>query len=199
MYKKVLFSVSLMVAVGFTQVSAQNLSFGVKADANLSGFILSDIPGGESELKVGASLGGFVKYDITDMFAIQPELLFHFKSSNTKGAGVTNNFEYWGMEIPVYAVGQWSVGSGRFYAGLGPYIGVGLSAKYTKGDIDLYDTEAMQRFDFGGGVKVGYELSNGIQINAGYKIGFINAIHKDVAGDAVMLPQTISLGVGFRF
>jgi opacity protein-like surface antigen len=197
--KKMMITVGLMIGVGFTQLNAQNLSFGIKGDANLSNFILTDVPGGESEMKVGVNLGGFMKYDITGNFAIQPELLFNFKTSNTKAAGITNNFEYWGMEIPVYAVGQWSVGNGRFYAGLGPYLGVGLSAKYTKGDIDLYDTDAMQRWDFGGGALIGYDLGNGIQINAGYKIGFINAIHKDIPGDAKMLPQTISLGVGFSF
>jgi len=197
--KKLVISVGLMIGIGFTQVNAQNLSFGSKADANMSNFILTDIPGGKSEMKIGASLGGFVKYDIAEKFAIQPELLVHFKSSDSKDGSVKNNFEYWGLEIPVYAVGQWNAGSGRLYAGIGPYVGLGLSAKYTKGDIDLYDTETMQRLDFGGGAMIGYELGNGIQINAGYKIGLINAVHKDIPGDAVMLPQTMSLGVGFRF
>jgi hypothetical protein len=197
--KKLVISVGLMLGIGLTQASAQNLSCGVKADGNLSNFIVKDMPGSESKMKIGASFGGFMKYDLTQKIAIQPELLFHYKTSDSKAVVVKNTFKYWGMEIPVYLVGQWSVGAnGRFYAGVGPHLGVGFSAKYTKGDIDLYDTEAMHRWDFGGGARVGYEFGGGLQINAGYKMGFINALDKTI-GNAVMRPQMVSLGIGFRF
>ena len=197
-------AVSLMLGIGLTQVSAQNVSFGVKAEANASNFILSDLEPMESKLGFGASMGGFAKFDLGQHFAIQPELLFHFKSSTSEAGNIENDFRYWGAEIPVYALGQWNCGNGRVYAGIGPYAALGFSAKYDNNDFDLYeeigstDKSTLRRFDFGFGATFGYEFNNGIQINAGYKIGVLNAMDTG-SDDASMLPQAISLGVGYRF
>jgi hypothetical protein len=56
----------------------------------------------------------------------------------------------------------------------------------------------MQRWDFGAGAMLGYEFGCRLQISATYKIGFINALNagKD---NATLLPQTVSLGLGYRF
>jgi hypothetical protein len=163
----------------------------------------------ESKLGFGASLGGFAQFEISENFAVQPELLFHFKSSTDKTnipiiGTAKNDFRYWGAEIPVYALGKWDAGrNGKFYAGVGPYVGVGFSAKYNNTDLDLYkkyrnNESVLRRFDFGFGAMLGYEFNNGIQINAGYKIGVLDVMD---AGrkHASMLPQTASLGLGYRF
>ncbi len=202
--KKIILSLAVVFGLCFTQLNAQGISGGIKAEANLGNFILSDLPGVSSDMGFGATLGGFMKADITQHFAIQPELLFHFKTSTTKVGSLENDFRYWGAEIPVYAMGQWNAGNGRFYAGVGPYVALGFSAKYDNNDVDLYkkdkvtDESALRRFDFGFGATLGYEFYNGIQINAGYKIGVIDAM--DAGRDnASMLPETISLGLGYRF
>jgi len=202
--KKLMIAVSLILGIGLTQVSAQNVSFGIKADANVSNFILSDLEPMKSKIGMGASLGVFTKFDLGQNFAIQPELLLHFKSSTFEIGNSEDDFRYWGAEIPVYALGQWKCGSGRMYAGIGPYAALGFSAKYDNNDFDLYekigstDESMLRRFDFGFGATFGYEFGNGIQINAGYKIGVLNAM--DAGRDnASMLPQTISLGLGYRF
>ena len=202
--KKVMITVSLMLGIGLTQMSAQNVSFGAKAEANMSNFILTDLEPMESKLGPGASVGGFTKIDLGKNFAIQPELLFHFKSSTSEIGNNEDDFRYWGAEIPVYALGQWNCGTGRMYAGVGPYVALGFSAKYDNSDFDLYeeigttDESTLRRFDFGFGATFGYEFAIGIQINAGYKIGVLNAMDAG-RDDASMLPQTISLGVGYRF
>ncbi len=200
--KKTIVSVMTLslIGLGAMQANAQT-SFGIKADANLSNFVLKDMPGVKSNMGVGASLGGFAKFDFGEFFAIQPELLFHYQSSETKSGGVARDFEYWGVEIPIYAMAQCQVGNNsRFYAGVGPYVGVGFDARYKEPTYKLYKEDYLQPWDFGVGAQVGYEFGNGIQINAGYKIGMINAINDDAnLGDAKMLPQRVSLGVGFRF
>lgn len=205
--KKIMLSLALVMGLGLTHIHAQDakkVSFGVKADANMSYFILSDLDNLKSNMNIGASLGGFVKIDLHENFALQPELLFHYKSSEMKMSGQKTDYEYWGMEVPIYAVGQWKTGgNGRFYAGVGPYVGLGFDAKYKKGDIDLYkkganDESVMRRWDFGAGALVGYEFACGIQINAGYKIGFLDMM--DAGRDnASMNTSTISLGIGYRF
>jgi hypothetical protein len=203
--KKIILSLAIVFGLGIVQMNAQRVSFGVKADANMSSFILSDLDW-ESKIGFGANLGGFSKIDISENFAIQPELLFHFKSSKVEGMeGMANdNFHYWGMEFPVYALSQWNtVDGGRFFAGVGPYIGLGLSAKMDRADFDLYekiiDDESMfRRFDFGFGALFGFEFSNRIQINASYKLGVLNMMDAG-RDDARILPHTFSLGVGYRF
>lgn len=196
--KKVFMGLLVVLGLGVTQANAQ-ISGGIKAEANMSNFILSDMPATSSKLGFGASLGGFVKFDISKNFAIQPELLFHFQNSQMEFARFDNDYQYWGVELPVYAMGQWDMGSNsRLYAGVGPYIGVGFDAKYKDPEVKLYSDDVLQPIDFGFGAQIGYEFGNGIQVNAGYKIGVIDALDKG-SDNATMLPQRISLGVGYRF
>jgi hypothetical protein len=207
--KKIVVTLAVIFGLGISQSNAQSISGGIKAESNMSNFLLTDMDGFKSNLGFGASLGGFMKLDLSEHFAIQPELMFHFKNSEmeTKATGAKVDYQYWGAEIPIYFMGQTALGNGRGYIGLGPYVGFGFDAKYKAdgmSDVKLYDEigntdkSTMQRWDVGAGLMLGYEFSNRIQINAGYKIGFINALDagKD---DATMLNQTISLGVGYRF
>lgn len=202
--KKYILSVAVVLGLGFTQANAQKVSMGVKAEANMSNYLLTDMDNVESNLKAGAGIGGFMKVDICKNFALQPELMLQYKSSELKQLGTVNTYEFWSAEIPVYAMGQWSLNDkGRIYLGVGPYIGMGISAKNTDTDKDLYEKNAndesiMQRLDFGAGATLGYELNCGLQINAGYKIGLIDAM--DAGRDnATMLPNSFSLGLGYRF
>ncbi len=207
--KKVILAVVAFVGLGFTQMSAQQVSGGIKVDANMSNFILSDDIVGSSNFGFGATLGGFGVVGISQHFALQPELLFHFKSSEMESEseydfGKTDDYQYFGMEIPLYAVGQMRLGNGRAFVGVGPYAGFGFSAKMKDADTDFYkkegeaDEAALTRWDFGAGVMLGYEFINGFMINAGYKIGLSNNLDagKD---DAKMRSQTISLGIGYSF
>lgn len=196
--KKIVLGVLLLIGMGTSQINAQLISGGVKAEANMSNFLLSDMKGMSSKMGVGVSVGGYAKIDVIRNFALQPEMLFHFQNSKMEQKnGKKRSFEYWGIEIPVYGVGQWYTSSGdRFYVGLGPYVGYGFNAKFDKPKQKLYKDDTLKHWDFGFKVMVGYEFTNKIQVNAGYKIGIINAIDK---GDGKMLPEVISLGVGYRF
>lgn len=187
----------LLLGLGAMQANAQTISGGIKADANMSNFLLSDLSGTDSNMGFGASLGGFLKLDMSKHIALQPEMLFHFQNSTTKIAAIEHDLQYWGMEIPVYLLGQWNtVSDSRFYAGIGPYLGIGFDAKYKEPEVDLYDTEAFQRWDFGVKTMLGYEFAGGFQLNASYKVGFINALD---SGNGTMLPQMVTVGIGYRF
>ena len=203
--RKVVLSLMLVFGLGITQSQAQGVLGGIKVDANISNFILSDMDGMKSNLGFGVSAGGYTKIMFGDQFGLQPEILLHFKNSKmeVKATGKETDFQYFGIELPVYAIGQF----GNVFAGIGPYLGLGIDARYkgTGGekDLDLYkeynnQKSAMQRWDFGAGAMVGYEFGSRLQVMASYKIGFINALNagKD---DASMLNQAISLGLGYRF
>lgn len=201
--KKIIVGLVVILGISAINVNAQNITGGIKADANLSNFILTDMGSAESSMNIGASVGGFLKFDLGRNWAVQPELMFHFKTSKVEQTGTEDDYQYFGADIPVYLMGQWyTANNNRFYAGVGPYVGLGFSAKYKDADIDLYEEISgqtpMQRFDFGFGAQVGYEFAGGIQINAAYKIGVVDAL--DAGKDnATMLPQMVSLGLGYRF
>jgi hypothetical protein len=203
MKKVILVCLSVLMTAGLANVNAQTIiSGGIKAEANMSNFILNDLDFQTSKLNVGANLGGFMKIDLHENFAIQPEMMFFFRNSKMETGSYEDDFQQFGVQIPIYAVGQMNLGTGKGYIGVGPYVGLGFSAKMKDADTDLYekinDEAAMNRWDFGIGAMVGYEFGNGIQINAGYQIGLIDQL--DTGKDnATMLNQGISLGIGYRF
>jgi len=120
--KKIILSVAILMGLGLTQVNAQKVSFGAKGEANVSNFILSDMDGMKSNLGFGATVGGFSKIEFSENFAVQPELLFHFKTSQmeTKATGDKTDFQYFGVEVPVYAVGQMNLGNGKGFKSTHP-------------------------------------------------------------------------------
>ncbi len=207
MKKIYLACLSLLMTAGLVKVNAQSpISYGVKAELNMSNFFLSDLDNYSSRMKAGPNLGGFMKIDLHENFAIQPELSFFYRSSKIKKEGAKNdNFEQWGMQIPVYAIGQTNLGNGRFYGGVGPFVGLGFDAKRkikNADNIDLYKKvdgdKEMNRWDFGFGALLGYELSNKFQINATYQVGVINQLDR-LKDDAKLRSQVVSLGLGYRF
>ena len=195
--KKLVLSLAVILGLGLSQVNAQ-ISGGVKAGANMSNYFLKDMGGSKSKMKVGATIGGFAKYEFNDMFAVQGDLLFHYKASEfeNKALRTKTDMEYWGMEIPVYGIIQKNFGTGKGYFGAGPYVGLRFSNE--NDGTDLYDHDTMHRFDFGVGCMIGYELGLGLQINAGYQVGLINTLDSG-KGDSKMRTQTISLGLAYRF
>lgn len=205
--KKIMLSLVLVMGLGLTHINAQDakkISFGIKGEANMSNFNISDMADVKSDFGVGATIGGFTKIDLGQYFALQPELLLNWQNSTLKFNGQENDIQYFGMEIPVYAVGQMKLASGdRTYIGIGPYARLGFSAKNTTADVNLYkeygnEKTFMQRGDIGAGAMIGYEFAFGIQINASYKYGFLNTLdaNKD---NSTMTNQMISLGIGYRF
>jgi len=206
--KKIVFSVAVMLGLGLTNIQAQGVLGGIKVNANLSNFILSDMDGMKSKLGFGVTAGGYTKIMFGEQFGLQPEILLHFKNSKMeeKAFGEEADFQFFGVEFPVYGVYQMDVKNGKGFIGLGPYLGCGIDARYkgtdSEDDWKLYkeydgEKSAMQRWDFGAGVMLGYEFSNRLQIQANYKIGFINALND--SNKASMLNQTISVGLGYRF
>lgn len=203
MKKTILACLSFLMAAGLLNVNAQTaISYGVKGEMNMSNFLLKDLDVQKSTMKVGPNLGGFMKVDLHPNFAIQPEVMFFYRNSKMETGPAEDTFKQWGMQIPVYALGQISTDNGRFYGGVGPFVSLGFDARYKDADVNLYDEvfgkTPMSRWDVGLETILGYELDNGIQLNAGYQFGFLNQLDalKDVAK---MRTQTVSVGVGYRF
>jgi len=189
------------------QQIAVNTTWGIKAEVNLSGFFISNVSVLSSKMKPGFSAGAFLNLEFSEHFALQGELMYHYKTSEFNRESINGKYRYWGMDIPIYAMYQWKLDNkNRFYIGIGPYAEFGFSAilKRDSEKTDLYEKEqvseisAMKDSNVGFGIIIGYELPNGFQINAGYKTGVTNILDAN-SNSISLLPNTINLGIGYRF
>lgn len=212
--RKVVWMLALASFLGSTQVSAQGfmkkmmstLYGGPKVEANMSHLFLSDLPGVEGKMNVGGSVGGFLGMRMSEHFAVQEDIMMHYKTSTLEQDGVEGDFEYIGAEITFYAMGNWTLNNGgRLLLGVGPFAGYGISAKYKVDGVEtnLYekngnDEAILNPLNVGAAVTVGYELKCGLQINASCKYGIMNMLDANKE-NAAMRPGTISLGVAYRF
>ncbi|HBG57673.1 porin family protein [Proteiniphilum sp. UBA1028] len=210
--KTILVSLIALVAIGITSVNAQTpVYWGVKGELNMSNFLLSDFDQLSTKMKVGPNLGGFMRIEMHENFALQPELSFFYRNAKIEMGPKDDIFKQWGVQLPIYALGQYKAYNGLFYGGIGPFVGLGFDASLDDLDIDLYKEiagkTAMKRWDFGLGLLLGYEFNNGFQVNAGYQVGLINqsdelvGLKDAISGsdDAKMRTQTVHVGIGFRF
>ena len=179
--------------------------FGIKVKANMSNFLVRNAKNCQNKMGFGVSAGVFLKLESKN-FAIQYELLLRHKTSKMKNeeGKFRTNYKYWGLELPIYLMGQVNAGTGKFFMGAGPYISIGLDAVQKPENNDLYKKDstngkaARRRFDFGLGAISGYEFKNGININGGYQVGLINNL-KAEKDSMTMKNQTVNLGVGYKF
>ncbi len=187
----------LIAAMG--AVNAQNNTYGVKVGANMSSFLLYDMEG-KTSMNVGFEMGGFWKHDFGKYFALQPEVVITFQNSDYVFGTVKQDYRFWSLEVPVYAIGQLVTNKGhRAYIGIGPKFSLDFGGKEKISGSKLFkEGSLMQRFDVGASVLVGFEFAFGMQINMGYRYGFFNAIANPV-GDDTMVRNAVSLGLGYRF
>ena len=182
------------------------IKWGVKLNGNLSGFVITDNPNLQSKVKFGVSFGGFMKVDFSKYFAMQYELLCNYKVSELKNKTINENSDYvnWRLELPIYAIGQLSMGRGKGFIGMGPYISTGLSLISKPDKTNLYKKDKitnermMNRWDVGLGFMLGYEFEKGITLHTGYQLGFVNMLsaQKD---DYSMTNLAVSLGIAYKF
>lgn len=198
-------SVAQVSAQGFLKKMTERLYGGPKVEANASNFILSDMTGVKSKINAGVSAGGFFGLRLSEHFSVQEDILFLYQTSQLEQGVSKADFSYIGAELSLYGVGNWQVGNGRILAGIGPFVGYGIDAKYKIGDneTNLYEKDSngdrpFQPFNIGAAVMLGYEFKCGLQINTSYKVGVMNQLDAGKS-DASMLPSTVSVGVAYRF
>ena len=95
------FVIVVVFSVVCSSVHAGSVSGGMKVGLNLANLHGSDVE--ESDLKTGFCAGGFVAFNITDMFVIQPELLYTQKGDKFEVGTVKawTILDY--LEIPILA------------------------------------------------------------------------------------------------
>ncbi|PZX18607.1 outer membrane protein with beta-barrel domain [Breznakibacter xylanolyticus] len=195
------FFVFAAAAMMTTGVFAQ-VSFGVKAGLNLSKYTVEF--GDESETsdnRISAAFGGFMNYQLSDKFSIQPELLISMEGgkeeSSVEGFDIKSTSKITFLNIPVMAKANIANG---LYLEAGPQLGFKLSAKNemeAAGQSKEEDIEDMKSMNFALGIGAGYEMENGLGIGLRYNLGLSNLY--DGEGDGTYKINTINIGVSYKF
>ena len=191
--RKLLFVSAAFFAV--TTMNAQNAKFGVTAGITIasqkfksSGLSIT----GDS--KVGFTAGVLADLGLSENFAFQPGLNFTQKGSKFTfdfGGGsetVKETLNY--IELPLNFLYKAPAGSGKFFAGLGPVLGYGISGKDKSGgqteDVHFGSgaDDSYKAFEFSGNILAGYEVAGGFIVVASYNLGISNIINNPDSGDS---------------
>ena len=219
--KKLLLSAAIAV-IGFTQVSAQEFSFGPKAGVNFA-TLTGDVE--DAEFKVGLYIGGAAEYMFNEKMGLQAELLFSMQGAKNE---YTETFSAGGFTEELYeketlklnyinlpVMFKYYIVDG-FNVEVGPQVSFLVSAKsefefeYTtsgggsestesgSGEVDVDDD--LTAIDFGFNFGLGYKLDNGLDFGARYNLGLMNINDEDDFSDDFKIHNgVIQLSVGFMF
>ena len=197
----VLMAVAMTIFVA-SPLFAEGMTFGVKGGLNLANVIGDDVK--ESSMKIGAVGGVFMCYDITEIFALQPELLFTMKGAKDDSAGVELSWKVNYIEIPVlFRVNLPTEGKIKPMLYAGPALGILMSAKEEDEDVKDF----MKTVDIGvlAGAGVAYQLEKGsISFEARYEVGMTTVMdltdeELDGGDQPDIKNSVISFMVGYGF
>jgi hypothetical protein len=170
------------------------VKFGVKGSANFYKFGGSDGSDIEDQkMKVGFNAGGIANIPVSEMFSIQPELLFSNQGTAQEVGGETLKWDLNYINVPVMA--QYNNPSG-FYAETGPEFGFLMSAK-AKFDGESEDIkEFFSGFNLSWGLGAGYKLPSGLGFGARYNLG-LTSIADD--SDSKVTNNGFTVGLFYMF
>lgn len=204
--------VMAVVAVCITMTVGAQIRFGVKAGGNFSMLYVSGdnkgLNGDQYNGRFSYHFGGLMEYSFTDMFSIQPELMYlnhgaNLKSENSmamKDGHITLNT----IQLPVNAKATFNLKKTKLFVYAGPYVAFNVYGKLagtmndgTSVDESLFsDGSDIKRLDYGVGLGVGLELNNKFTVSLGNQIGL-----RDINGaeGAQMKAGNITLSAGWFF
>lgn len=146
----------LMIAtVSFAQ---SDKKFGIKAGTTF----------GEGDISFLA--GGFARFQVSEKLAFQPELLYSMDKDKESIAGIdvemTLNFISLPLLMKYYIIEGFSVNAG-------PYVGYLISDDITlsSGGHSASTSMELEKIEVGASFGLGYELVNGIGVDARYNLG----------------------------
>lgn len=167
-------ALSLVALMFATSVFAMNFSVGAKGNIGIATTIRSvyDEPVEDILPVFSGSIGGVFGIQFTEMFALEPEVMFHFGngySMEDEYAGKTRKLSYnWTtLEIPVMFKAKFAVGNGHFAVAVGPQFNFLLGDINFKSefdgdtDTDSYSADGFNIFTLGIGAGVEYGLPVG--------------------------------------
>jgi hypothetical protein len=185
---KLLLTLTVLVATASSTLMAQSdpnptARVGVKAGLNASNLYIDDV--NDENARFGFNGGLYGQILSSEVFAIQPELLFSTKGSQADYGGIVNstvrfNLNY--LDLPVLAVFKLGPSAEIHAGGYASYL---LSANIDyKGNIgngtEKIDRDQLKSFDYG--LSGGFGLNFGaVQVGARYNYGLVKIADSDAA------------------
>ena len=165
-------ALSLVALMFATSVFAMNFSVGAKGNIGIATTIQSDDDGPVEDILpvFSGSIGGVFGIQFTEMFALEPEVMFHFGNGFSQEIDLVyetvKGSVYWTtLEIPVMFKAKFAVGNGHFAVAVGPQFNflLGDINVEAEGDTESYSAAEMgyNTFTLGIGAGVEYGLPVG--------------------------------------
>lgn len=189
--KKIILSVAAVLTFGF--VNAQDVKFGVKVGGNLTNIRVDagDVGTVVFKSNVGGQAGAFAEIKVVEKFAVQPEALFSYESSEI--SGVDFNLSY--VNVPVMA--KYYV-SDKISLQAGPQIGFLVAAK-AKMDGESEDVkDQLKTTNFGLNFGLGYSFTEKVAVDFRYNVGLTEIAVDGFEGGKMKL-SGFSLALGYKF
>ncbi|MDR0938284.1 MAG: PorT family protein [Mediterranea sp.] len=203
----ILAAFALVSVVSFSQVS-----WNAKVGMNISNFMGTE-EGEDLNAKIGFNVGVGMEYQFTELFSLQPSLMFSMKGAKLGDLGedakASINPMY--IQLPVLAAARVAIAENQaFVFKAGPYFAYAVSGKYkmsaggvsasvdmfkeiTDGDGFIAEMPAAKRFDCGLAIGVDYEI-NRIFVGLGGEIGLTK-----LYSEAKYKNLNFTIGVGYKF
>ena len=201
MTKSVLIAIAVtsVVTIGPVDAAGQSSS-GVKVGAAGARVAARGPAGFDSNADLGAALGGFIAFSLSDTLRIQPEVLFTLR--RFKSADLPENLQVRSrvIEIPVLLSKRWRTSHRMqpvFFAG--PQLNVIARVRQTYGDLQSDVTSNIRRLDLCVTAGGGYEVPLGVGaaiMEARVHVGFRD-LSKDT--DTAMNSRGFLILFGYRF
>ncbi len=190
---KKLLLITAIFAFTVTSTQAQ-IRFGVKGGLNLASLYGSDVDSSVNG-KAGFHVGGVVNIRISDLFAVQPELLYSGQGYGADGSDAKVSLDY--VNVPIMA--DFTLIEGLSLQA-GPQFGFNVSSK-VKGNGEFEDGELdnVNTVDLGIGIGAQYILPFNLFFQARYNTSFSNVFEKFDGEIAKAKNQVVSLSVGYFF
>lgn len=178
--KKLMLIAVLMIA-GSMSVQAQFLKFGVKAGANFANLKGDDDANFDSYTSF--HFGVITQINVTDNFAIQPELLYSSQGAKVNQEAFDIKYDY--ITVPVLL--KYYILSNKLSLEAGPQFAFLVNDNVG----ETFRTEAFEFAAVGG---LGIDITKSLFVQARYVAGLT-----DTSKDAKIKNEVVQLSLGFKF
>ncbi len=180
-------------------VKAQEFKYGITLGIHGAKTTRSD--NGLLKLKheniLGFRVSGIISYNLPYNLSVvsMPGL----SKKGYKSDLITDKEVVYYVEIPIYAVYSYKINDYKLFAGLGPYLGMGISGKnYFLGERKVKfgsnKSDDLRRGDAGFGLMVGYDLPKGLQVIISTSYGLTNLNH---VGEVTSKNRIVGISVSY--
>lgn len=179
---------SAIVTFTLMSVNAQDISYGVKAGVNIANTCSSN-----TDPRTSFHLGGMVEFSISQIFSIQPELLYSAQGARNSDISINTDF----INVPIMA---------KYYIlddlslEAGPQIGFLIKSerKYQNNTIIRNSKDLFKPIDYGVNLGVGYKLDEGVNFAMRFNFGLSNIYDLENSDDD-WKNRVLQASVGYTF